>query len=272
MGGRTSRRARPPDDPAAGRAAGAAVAATLTADSVVVIPTGAIEHHGPHLPLVTDALLAESLAGAAVEQGVAEGLDLWLLPTLTYTKSDEHHWAPGTMWLSYETLMATLVDLGRSVAATPARKLVFMNGHGGNSALLQVANRELRRRFGLVTFSMPAGIQTAGTGGGRTAPTSWGSASTPGTARPRWCCTSGRTWCTWSLAERHVPEHLARLQHLGINGKPVSFGWLSDDFGPTGVIGDPTRATAEAGRAIFEASVAGSVAALHEIAAFSHLP
>lgn len=143
---------------------GDAAQSTLTEDSVVIMPTGSIEHHGPHLPLNTDALLAESLAVAAVKQGVAAGLDLWLLPTLTYTKSDEHHWAPGTMWLNYDTLMSTLVDLGRSVAATPARKLVFMNGHGGNSALLQVAVRELRRRFGLVTFAMPAGIQRAGTG------------------------------------------------------------------------------------------------------------
>ncbi|GAA1841169.1 creatininase family protein [Microlunatus capsulatus] len=250
---------------------GPAVAETLTADSVVVIPTGAVEHHGPHLPLVTDALLAESLARAAVDQGVAEGLDLWLLPTLTYTKSDEHHWAPGTMWLSYETLMSTLVDLGRSVAATPARKLVFMNGHGGNSALLQVANRELRRRFGLVTFSMPAGIQTAGTGGtdgadelGQGIHAGHGETSLVLHVRP--------DLVHMDRAERHVPEHLASLKYLGINGKPVSFGWLSDDFDDSGVIGDPTQATAEAGRAIFEASVAGSVAALHEIAAFRHRP
>lgn len=250
---------------------GPAVAETLTADSVVVLPTGAVEHHGPHLPLVTDALLAESLARAAVERGVAEGLDLWLLPTLTYTKSDEHHWAPGTMWLSYETLMSTLVDLGRSVAATPARKLVLMNGHGGNTALLQVANRELRRRFGLVTFSMPAGIQTAGTGGGDGADelglgihAGHGETSLVLHVRP--------DLVHLDRAERHVPEHLARLKYLGINGKPVSFGWLSDDFDDSGVIGDPTQATAEAGRAIFEASVAGSVAALHEIAAFRHRP
>ncbi|SDT33827.1 creatinine amidohydrolase [Friedmanniella luteola] len=248
---------------------GPAVASTLTADSVVVLPTGAVEHHGPHLPLVTDALLAESLARAAVEQGVAEGLDLWLLPTLTYTKSDEHHWAPGTLWLNHDTLMSTLVDLGRSVAATPARKLVFMNGHGGNTALLQVANRELRRRFGLVTFSMPAGIQTAGTGGGDGADelglgihAGHGETSLVLHVRP--------DLVHMDRAERHVPEHLAELRYLGINGKPVSFGWLSDDFDDSGVIGDPTQATAEAGKAIFEASVAGSVAALHEIAAFAH--
>ena len=91
-----------------------------TPDSVIVVPTGAIEHHGPHLPLVTDALLAESVwPPPPSSRRSPTGSTLWLLPTLTYTKSDEHHWAPGTMWLSSSTLMSTLVDIGRSVAATP---------------------------------------------------------------------------------------------------------------------------------------------------------
>ncbi|WP_375426083.1 creatininase family protein [uncultured Friedmanniella sp.] len=252
--------------------AGSAVGTTLTADSVIILPTGSVEHHGPHLPLVTDALLAEAVATAAVEQGVADGLDLWLLPTLTYTKSDEHHWAPGTMWLNYDTLMSTLVDLGRSVAATPAKKLVFMNGHGGNSALLQVANRELRRRFGLVTFAMPAGLPVAGTRGVGVLPEEMGQSIHAGHAETSLVMHVRPDLVDLGLAERHVPEHLAGLEYIGINGKPVSFGWLSNDFGPTGVIGDPTQASAEAGRVIFEASVAGTVAALHEIAAFRHLP
>ena len=248
---------------------GTAVSTTLTPDSIIVLPTGAIEHHGPHLPLSTDALLAESLATAAVERGVASGLDLWLLPTLSYTKSDEHHWAPGTMWLRYETLMATLVDIGRSVAATPAKKIVFMNGHGGNSALLQVANRELRRQFGLATFTMPAGIQTAGNAAdadehGLGIHAGHGETSLVLHVRP--------DLVDMSLAERNVPSHIAEMTHIGFNNKPGSFGWLSNDFGPSGVIGDPTAATAEYGAALFEESVARAVEALAEIANFRHLP
>ena len=253
---------------------GNAVQQVLTPDSVIILPTGAIEHHGPHLPLATDALLAEALATAAVEQGVAEGLDLWLLPTITYAKSDEHHWAPGTMWLSYDTLMSTLIDIGRSVAATPARRLVFMNGHGGNTALLQVANRELRRRFGLTTFSMPAGIQRAGTGGAEpiAGADELGFGIHAGHGETSLVLHVRPDLVDLSLAQRHVPEHLAGLSYVGFNNKPVAFGWLSDDFGPSGVIGDPTRASAEAGAELFTASVAGSVAALHEIATFRHLP
>jgi creatinine amidohydrolase len=70
-----------------------------------------------------------------------------------------------------------------------------------------------------------------------------------------------------SRAARHVPEHLAAYRHVRFGGR-VSFGWLSDDFGPSGVIGDPTVATAELGKQLFEAAVTSFVEALHEIAAF----
>ena len=91
------------------------------------------------------------MAEAAVER-VGDELDVWLLPTLAYTKSNEHAWSPGTVWLSATTMLRVLDDIGRCVATTPARRLVFFNGHGGNSALLGVANREMRLAHGLMTF------------------------------------------------------------------------------------------------------------------------
>jgi creatinine amidohydrolase len=248
---------------------GPAVMATLTSESVIVLPTGAIEHHGAHLPLVTDALIAERVAEAAVVEGRSQGLDLWLLPTLSYTKSDEHAWAGGTMWLSAEALWATLVDLGRSVAATPARRLVFVNGHGGNTALLGTANRELRRRFGLATFSMGAGYVRAGSGTdgepdelGMGIHAGFGETSLMMHLRPE--------LVDLSLGSRNVPEHLAGLEYIGFNGYPVSFGWTSDDFGPSGVIGDPTGSSAEKGAEFFVESLARAVGALTEVAAFRH--
>src|SRR3954454_22423593 len=119
--------------------------------SVLVQPIGAIEQHGPHLPLVTDHLVATSVADAVLES-FGDELDLWLLPPLAYGKSNEHAWAPGSIWLNPTTLLATLDDLGRSLHGLPATKLVFLNGHGGNSSLLNVACRELRLHHGLVTF------------------------------------------------------------------------------------------------------------------------
>jgi len=143
---------------------GPALTAALTERSIAVVPIGAIERHGPHLPLRPDALVAETIATAAVERVAADGIDAWVLPTISYAKSDEHHWAPGTVWLEGTTVLDTLVDIGRSIAMTPAKTVVFVNGHGGNVMLLGWANRELRRRFGLRTFSMPATAAGAGDG------------------------------------------------------------------------------------------------------------
>jgi creatinine amidohydrolase len=244
-----------------------AAAEALSTESVVVLPIGAVEQHGPHLPLMTDYLLADSIGNAAVEEARQQGLDVWILPTIAYTKSDEHSWAPGTMWLSWDTLMRTIVDLGRSVAATPATRLVFLNGHGGNTALLQVAVREVRRRFGLRTFAMPSLV------GGTDRPNGEGvderGLSIHGGASETSMVMYVRPdLVDLSKAERNVPEHIADLTYLGFNAKPVSFGWLSDDFGPSGVIGDPTQATVAYGKSLFEFSVEQAVATLREIATF----
>jgi len=69
--------------------------------------------------------------------------------------------------------------------------------------------------------------------------------------------------------------HIAALHRPGRsrgNARPVSFGWLSDDFGTPGVVGDPTQATRAYGVQLYDASVAQAVASLQEIARFSHRP
>jgi creatinine amidohydrolase len=248
---------------------GPAAAAALTEDSIIVLPVGSIEHHGPHLPLVTDYLMADLGARAVAESASSAGLDVWLLPGLVYTKSDEHHWATGTVWLTWDTLMQTVVDIGRSVAATPARTLVFYNGHGGNIALLQVALRELRRRFGLRTFLMGMAIPA---GDGVDGPDERGFGIHGGHGETSVVLHLRPDLVDLSLAQRRVPDHLADLEYIKFNGGPVSFGWLSNDFGPSGVIGDPTGATAEWGAQLFARAVTAGVAALDEIADFRPEP
>ncbi|WP_217348601.1 creatininase family protein [Cnuibacter physcomitrellae] len=245
---------------------GPAAAAALSSDSVLVLPTGAIEHHGPHLPLMTDFLLADSIANAAVDGAAADGQDVWILPALAYTKSDEHHWAPGTMWLSWDTLMRTVVDLGNSIAAMPARKLVFFNGHGGNLALLQVACRELRRLYGLETFLMGASVPAGAHDDD--APEEFGLGIHGGHAETSLVMHVRPDLVDLSLAERSVPEHLAGYEHIGFK-KRVTFGWLSNDFGTNGTVGDPTRANAAYGAQLFENAVSEAVAAFAEVARFS---
>jgi len=247
---------------------GPAAAAAMTDASVVVIPTGSIEHHGAHLPLATDLIMAEEVAAAAVDRAVAAGVDAWLLPALTYTKSDEHHWAPGTMWITAETLMSTLVDLGRSLETLGAKRVLFFNGHGGNVAPLATALRELRRRFGLQTFashvSVPVGDAADADEHGMPIHAGHGETSLMLHLRPE--------LVDMSLAVRAVPEHLTSTPRIGFHSTPVAFGWLSNDFGPTGVIGDPTGATAALGAQVFEENVAGAAESLAQIARFSPLP
>jgi creatinine amidohydrolase len=211
----------------------------------------------------TDAVMAGAVASTVVERAVAAGHDLWLLPTLSVSKSDEHAALPGTLWLNAATLFATLVDLGRSLAAAGVRRVLFVNGHGGNSALLEVALRELRRRFDLRTFLVS-------------------SPPTPGETELGMGIHAG--WSETSMMLHVAPElvdmdaaaelgpkpatTVASHDHVGF-GKTVKFGWLSTDFDASGVIGDPTGASAGAGERLFEDYVASVLDAVPEILTFT---
>ena len=244
-----------------------ATCTALSETSILVMPVGAIEGHGAHLPLSTDALVAEASASAAVVRSAADGVDVWQLPTLSITKSDEHAWASGTLWLEPETMLRTIGDIGRSVTATPARTLVFLNGHGGNMAILTVALRDLRRRFGLRTFLVPAPNVSLPTGAVGL-PDELGMGVHGGFAETSMVMHLRPDLVDASLIARNVPEELAAYRHVGFAGRPVTFGWLSDDFGDSGVIGDPTGANAAAGESLFAGWLDFAVEALDEISRF----
>ncbi|NLU84313.1 creatininase family protein [Rhodococcus sp. HNM0569] len=234
-------------------------ATVLGRDSILVIPTGAVEPHGPHLPLATDLVMADALAAEVVARGSAAGHDVWLMPALAYTKSDEHARLPGTMWLGADTVLRVLVDLGRSIAATPARRVMFVNCHGGNSALLEVGLRELRRRFDLQTF-LYSGPPRAGE-------SERGFGIHAGHVETSMMLHVRPDLVDMTKAARAVPDSIADFEYVGF-GKPVRFGWLADDFFASGVVGDPSGATADAGAAYFEDNVGTVVSALDEIAIF----
>jgi creatinine amidohydrolase len=231
----------------------------LSRDSVLVLPTGAIEPHGPHLPLATDLIVAESVSSAVVDRGAAAGHDVWLLPALGYTKSDEHAQLPGTIWLRASTLLETLVDIGASIAQTPARRLLILNAHGGNSALIEVAAREIRRRFELQTFFASGPAQPGPTERGLGIHAGWAETSMMLHLRP--------DLVHMDRAASAVADAVADASHVGFT-KTVKFGWLSTDFADSGVIGDPTGAEADTGAKLFDERVDALVAALGEIATF----
>ncbi len=242
------------------------IARLITPASIIVQPLGAVEQHGPHLPFNTDLLVAERVAEAAVTRAAADHeLDVWLLPALAYTKSNEHAWSAGTVWLSADTLLRVLDDVGRCIALTEARRLVFFNGHGGNSALVGVANREVRLNHGLMTFLAHPGVPPDQ--GGKSAPTELGMGIHGGEDETSLMLHLAPELCDMPTAYRNVPEHLADNRYVRFGG-PVGFGGLSNDFGADGFIGDPTGATAERGAELFEAAVTAFTEALVEIGDF----
>ncbi len=236
----------------------------LGPDSILILPLGAVEQHGPHLPFSTDLIIANAVAEAVVARA-GDDLDLWLLESLAFTKSNEHAGTPGTIWLGPETLLRVLDDIGRSLVPTGVRKLVLLNGHGGNSSLLNVACRELRLNHGLETFLMHPSVPPDQ--GGESTVDELGMGIHAGLSETSLMLHLRPDLVDMTLAERHVPEHLASNDHVRFGGS-VSFGWLAHDFGPSGVIGDPTSATAERGAREFGAAVDQLVAGFAEIAAF----
>ncbi|MFF0081865.1 mycofactocin biosynthesis peptidyl-dipeptidase MftE [Streptomyces canus] len=194
--------------------------------ALVLVPVGSTEQHGPHLPLHTDSVIAESVARRlAYEHGL-------LAPTIPYGASGEHAGFPGTVSLGHEALRAVLVETVRSLSLWAGR-IVFVNGHGGNVATLDVALAQLRHEGHDVAWlgcEAPGGDAHAG----RTE-TSLMLHLSPDDVRPAEAV-PGDT--------RPLTTLLPDLRALGV--RAVS---------PSGVLGDPGGATASEGRALFGAMV-----------------
>ncbi len=121
----------------------------LKETSILCLPIGAIEQHGPHLPLNTDVVIAEQLTRRIVARW-GDDLDLWQLPTVALGLSREHDWAPGTMSLTLESFIGLVEDIAHEIVRSlPARNLLIVNGHGGNRGVLENLIRELRGDCGL---------------------------------------------------------------------------------------------------------------------------
>ncbi|HEY8454485.1 MAG TPA: creatininase family protein [Actinopolymorphaceae bacterium] len=122
----------------------------LLPDAVVVLPIGATEQHGPHLATGTDALLAETVATRAAERAAARcDRRLVVTPTIPIGASDHHLPFGGTLSLRPETLLDVLLDVIRSVATCGGRRLVIVNGHGGNRGICSAAAAAAATRWSI---------------------------------------------------------------------------------------------------------------------------
>jgi creatinine amidohydrolase len=219
------------------------VDALLREETLLILPTAAIEQHGHHLPLATDTLCNNLLLGKALELMPAE-LPVYALPPICYGKSNEHIGFPGTLSVSAATFMAVVRDLGASIAAGGFKRLVLYNSHGGNTSLVDVMARDLRAEFGLRTFSL-FGSPGASFDGVSAQERTYGFHA--GEIE-----TAYLLYGTPELVRRdaYTSNYIARVdmpELLKPEGGSANFAWLTRDIAPSGVMGDPALATAANG-------------------------
>src|SRR5689334_19800373 len=112
------------------------------AETLLVWPVGALEQHGPHLPVGTDDYQVEALTRAAAKQA-GEKIPVLVAPTLPFGSSQHHVPFGGTMSIGTETYYRLLCELAESLIRGGYRKIFIVNGHGGNHELVQLASRDL---------------------------------------------------------------------------------------------------------------------------------
>jgi len=224
--------------------------ARTSAGTVLAVPLGACEQHGPHLPLGTDTVVARAL----VEELASRRPDVVAAPALPYGASGEHAGFPGTLSIGTAALAHVVLELVRSADAFAG--VVLVSGHGGNAAALESAARRARTEGRHVVAWWPRAEPLTAVTGPRDAT----GHPVPPDAHAGWVETALLLALrpTAVRAERaeagetRAMELLApRLLRHGVRA-----------VAPSGVLGDPAGATAAAGRALFEALVADLLAAV----------
>jgi creatinine amidohydrolase len=228
------------------------------AGAAVIVPVGAIEQHGPHMPVSTDITSADAVARLAAAS--IEEFPVLVAPPVWWGVSPHHMAFPGTISLSTETFINLLCEICRSIAAHGFRRILLLNGHGGNAELIGVSAIKLSEEglfvaaasyFAMITEDLRV-IGESPLGGMSHAcemETSLLLAIRPERVHMDRAVKEmgqGRTsYFTWDMREGH----------------PVFYAYDMKRDSKYGVIGDPTLASAEKGEKIL-------AAAGREVAAF----
>lgn len=208
------------------------------AGPTVLVPVGSIEQHGPHLPLDTDTTIAVAVASEAAER-LAGQLPVLVAPALSYGSSGEHQDFAGTSSIGTSVLHDVIVELTRSMR-TWARRVVFVNAHGGNIAALRGAMRQL----------VDEGHDV-----------SWVACATESVDLH-----AGRTETSLMLHLRPDDVRVARAEAGNTGTLEQLLPWMMQGgiraVSANGVLGDPAGASAQEGALVLESMVADVVAAL----------
>lgn len=204
---------------------------------MLLVPVGSLEQHGPHLPLGTDGVIAQAVTARVAAQLTNEGAAVSVAPAVAFGASGEHEGFDGTVSIGQDALSLMLLELGRS-ACRWAASVIFVNAHGGNAVPIARAVSRLRYE-GRAAAWVPVSIPHADAHAGR-AETSLMLCLQPDAvlmdqARPG--------------VLTPVAELMPQLREGGLLAVT-----------PSGVLGDPTGATAQEGSQLFAEAVADVLA------------
>ena len=234
----------------------------LEITDVAILPVGAIEQHGPHLPLDVDSFDADYLA-RRVAQACSNPPPL-VLPLIPYGISYHHQAFAGTISVSNETLANMVYEVGLCVAQYGIKKLLILNGHGGNDAALNFAAQKINRDAHIFVcvdtgatsdVDIEALSETENDVHAGEIETSTTMAIRPHLVR-------------MDLAESFVPQF--RSQYLNFSAqRGISWHAYTEKISPTGVMGDPTKASVEKGRQMWEVMTAHLVSLVEDLKSMS---
>jgi creatinine amidohydrolase len=239
----------------------------FAADRIAVLPVAAVEQHGPHLPVGVDTYIAEAYL-ARVRALLPQDSPAVFLPVQAVGASDEHRAFRGTLTLSPETALRAFIEIGESIVRAGIRKLIFINSHGGNITLIDLAARQLRVKHAIVAvhtswgrFGYPDGLfspaeRAHGIHGGDIE-TSIMLAACP------------HLVCRDKIADFRPRTYAMERDHAYLRADvPVGFGWMTQDLHASGAVGDASLATAEKGAAVLDHGARAFVALLRDVERF----
>jgi len=234
---------------------------------IAVLPLAATEQHGPHLPLGTDGFIMEGYIAKVIAR-LPEVLPVLFLPAQNCGLSIEHADFPGTLCLPAETLISAWTKLCECVHRTGCRKLVLLNSHGGNTAILDIIAHDLRARIGMLVvlaswrrFGAPNGLfsaheQAHGIHAGEIE-TSLMLNFRPDLVRED----EAADFASQSVAMEREFNWLR-------TGRPTGFGWMSQDLSSSGAMGNGAAATARKGEACADYGATAFIELLQDIDGF----